>query len=180
LFFEANTYDFIFSVDTVWPGSKEIGCPAENPLNILKGFHRMLKKSGRLFLIYWSGQKLLPGYPILENRLNAPVSTSQPFRADMSPELHIMNAKKWLKKAGFNKLRSITYLDNINGPFNEQLKKTLIILYKMLWGHLENELTESDWHFFERLIDPNDPIFILDNPDFHGYFTYTLFEGVKT
>lgn len=176
---EQEKYDFIFSADTIWPGSSEIGCPSEDPANILKALHKILKPGGRLMLVYWTTQKFLPGYPILENRLNAAISTNLPFRPDTPPGLHVMNAKNWLKHAGFKDIKATTYLDNINAPLDDIQRDALVILFKMLWGHLENELLPSDWQFYKRLINPADKLFILDNPDYYGFYTYTLFEGTK-
>ena len=63
--FDENSFDWLWSVDTVWPGPKELGCPAENPLPIIKEFNRVIKQGGSVFILFWSSQKLLPCYPLL-------------------------------------------------------------------------------------------------------------------
>lgn len=41
-----NTYDWIWSMDTVWAGPEKFGCPAEEPDNILNQLYQILKPGG--------------------------------------------------------------------------------------------------------------------------------------
>lgn len=77
--FDDNSFDWVWSADTVWPGSKELGCPSEDPLKIIKKYYRVIKPGGSVFILFWSSQKLLAGYPILEARLNTTSSATAPF-----------------------------------------------------------------------------------------------------
>ena len=47
--FKDNSFDWIWSMDTIWAGLKEFGCPAEKPDLILNKLYQLLKPGGRVF-----------------------------------------------------------------------------------------------------------------------------------
>ena len=49
----------------------------------------------------------------------------------------------------------------------------------MFWGESKSEITESDWKDFKRLYDPDSDDYILNNQHYYGFYTYTLFKGIK-
>ena len=176
--FDENTFDWIWSIDTVWPGPKEMECPAENPSGILAEYSRVLKPGGRLYLLYWTSQKLLPGYPLLEARLNATSIANAPFTNNTPPSNHVMNAKDWLVKAGFKSVSAKTFVGDISAPLTENDKKALKILTNMLWGRAEKELTGNDWEKMNDLCFPISGDSLFDLSSFYGFYTYSLFKGI--
>ena len=38
-------------MDTVWPGPREFGCPAEDPFSIMEEFYRVIKPGGFVYLL---------------------------------------------------------------------------------------------------------------------------------
>ncbi|MBU2649554.1 MAG: methyltransferase domain-containing protein [Bacteroidetes bacterium] len=177
--FDDGVFDWVWSVDTVWPGPKEMGCPAENPSGIIHEYHRVLKPGGKIFILYWTSQKLLPGYPILEARLNTTSSATAPFAEHLAPENHVMNARKWLQDAGFKDTCSRTFLHDINAPLSENDRESLFILFDMLWSSAEKELDIKDYQKYKSLCDPLSPDNVLNNTEYSGFYTYTMFKGLN-
>jgi demethylmenaquinone methyltransferase/2-methoxy-6-polyprenyl-1,4-benzoquinol methylase len=177
--YEDNFFDWIWSADTVWPGPKDLGCPNEDPIPIIKDFYRILKPGGKLFLLFWSSQKFLPGYPLLEARLNTTSSAIAPFVNGMNPKYHILNAKYWLEKSGFKDVTAKTFLEDVNMPLDENTRKSLNIFFQMLWNQSKNELLENEWKEFKRLCNPNSNEHIFNNQHYYGFYSYTLFQGIK-
>ena len=179
LYFEDNIFDWIWSADTVWPGPEELGCPAEDPNKIIKEFYRTLKPGGMLIILFWSSQKFLPGYPLLEARLNTTSGATAPFVNGMNPINHIMNAKHWLEKAGFKNISAKTFLADINAPLDENTRNVLNIFFQMFWGQSEGQVSKEDWNEFKRICNPNSNDYVLNNPHYYGFYTYTVFKGIK-
>ncbi|MBL7136565.1 MAG: class I SAM-dependent methyltransferase [Candidatus Marinimicrobia bacterium] len=177
--FDDNSFDWLWSVDTIWPGPKELGCPAENPLPIIKEFNRVIKPGGSVFILFWSSQKLLPGYPLLEARLNTTSSATAPFINGMEPKNHILNGRYWLEKVNFKDIIVKTYLGDIIAPLSKNDRHALNILFEMFWGESQSEVSKGDWKDFKRLCDPNSDDYILNNQHYYGFYTYTLFKGTK-
>ena len=177
--FDDNSFDWVWSIDTIWPGPKELGCPSEDPLKIIKEFHRVIKPGGSVFILFWSSQKLLAGYPILEARLNTTSSATAPYNKGMKPVNHIMNGRYWLQKAVFNDISAKTYLGDIIAPLSGNDRNALTILFQMFWGESESEVTENDLNDFKRLYDPGSDDYILNKQHYYGFYTYTLFRGKK-
>ena len=72
--FDNDTFDWVWSMDTMWPGPKEMGCPSEDPFLMVKELARVVNPGGIVAMLFWSSQRLLPGSPRFEARLN---TTSQ-------------------------------------------------------------------------------------------------------
>jgi demethylmenaquinone methyltransferase/2-methoxy-6-polyprenyl-1,4-benzoquinol methylase len=45
----------------------------------------------------------------------------------------------------------------------------------MRWPEVGSELSEEDRQEYERLCQPESPDFVLNFPDYYGFFVYTLF-----
>jgi ubiquinone/menaquinone biosynthesis C-methylase UbiE len=69
-----------------------VGNLKTNPVLLLKEIARTVKPGGMTYILNWSSQMLLPGYPVLEARLNATSSGIISFEPKMKPELHKMCA----------------------------------------------------------------------------------------
>jgi len=168
--FEDNTFDWAWSVDCV-------GYAPGNALPALKELNRVLKPGGKLAILYWSSQQLLPGYPQLEAHLNATSPGIAPFKTGMSPVSHPFRLLSPLYNAGFADLNVHTFAGTVHGPLSEQLRNGLVALLQMRWQNSEKELSSQDQKLFQKLYDPNSPDFILNIPDYYAFFTYSLFSG---
>ncbi len=174
-----NTYDWIWIMDTLWVGPEEFGCPAKEPDKILNKLYQMLKPGGKIYLLYWTAQRLLPGYPLLEASLNASASSNAPYIETMKPYTHIMNGKKWLRNAKFSEIQINTFVGDIVGPLNENDRRALSILFQMLWKNSQKEVSKKDKQIFAEICVSDSNKFILNDPDYYGFYTYTLFQGKK-
>jgi demethylmenaquinone methyltransferase/2-methoxy-6-polyprenyl-1,4-benzoquinol methylase len=47
----------------------------------------------------------------------------------------------------------------------------------MLWGTRQPEVSESDWRDYQRLCRPESPDFVLNQPGYYAFFTYTVFRA---
>lgn len=176
--FAPHSFDWIWSMDTIWAGPAESGCPAEKPDEILDQCYRILKPGGEIYMSFWTAQKILSGYPLLEARLNASAAANAPYMENMDPYTHILNGKKWLEHAKFN-VRVKTFAGDIVSPLSENDKQALAALFQMFWGHSKEEVAGKDWEQFEKLCLPDSDYFVLNVPGYTGFYTYTLFKGKK-
>jgi ubiquinone/menaquinone biosynthesis C-methylase UbiE len=177
--FERNSFDWIWSMDTVWAGPKEFGCPAESPDGILSQYFRDLKHGGEVYLLFWTSQKFLPGYPLLESKLNAAIPANAPYVKEMDPYSHNINAKEWLRKAGFSQVSAQTFIGDINAPLNDNDVESLVLFFDMLWSNAKEDLSIEEQETYKSITEPESKNFILNKPDYYGFYTYTLFKGKK-
>jgi ubiquinone/menaquinone biosynthesis C-methylase UbiE len=168
--FEDHTFDWVWSADCV-------GYPAGELKPVLTEILRVVKPGGSVAILAWSAQQVLPGYPLLEARLNATCSSYMPYLKEMSPEHHFMNALHWFKEAGLRDVQAQTFVSNVQAPFREGERTALASLLTMLWGQQQPEVSSEDWVEFQRLCTPESKDFILGNPDYYAFFTYTMFRG---
>lgn len=167
--FDDDTFEWVWSADCV-------GYPAEEQaLPLLKELARVVKPGGTVAILAWSSQQLLPGYPLLEARLNATSAGIAPFIHGEQPERHFLRKLGWLRQAGLVDARARTFVGDVQAPFNDEIREALLALFQMRWGDAESEVTQGDWAEFQRLCQPESPDFILDRPDYYAFFTYTLF-----
>jgi hypothetical protein len=130
-------------------------------------------------LAFWSSQRLLPGSPLLEARLNASTSANAPYLNDMNPRNHILYGKRWLSNANFNNVVAKSFIGDIEAPLSENDKKALTTFFQMFWGNSEKEVSIADWEKFNAICSPNSNEFILNSSDYYGFYTYSLFQGQK-
>lgn len=168
--FEENLFDWVFSMDLV-------GYLKTDPVLLLKELARTVKPGGLVYVLNWSSQMLLPGYPVLEARLNATSFGIAPFDAKMKPELHSMCALEWFKQADLSETRVQTFISDITPPLSQEIRKALADLFEMRWGEDNHELVEEDQLEYQRLCRADSPDFILNIPGYYGFFTYSLFSG---
>jgi len=114
---------------------------------------------------------------MLEARLNATRAANYPYTDRTAPELHILRALGWLRRAGLEELGGHTSVADIHAPLDDVARKALIGSFQMLWGRAEAEVTPEDWAAFQRLCRPRSPDFILDLSDYYAFITYPLFYG---
>ena len=178
--FDDGTFDWVWSVDTVWPGPKEMGCPAEEPLPLVSELARVVKPGGIVAIAFWSSQKLLPGYPLLEARLNVTSPANAPFTKGMRPEVHCLRALGWLRDARLQEPTARTFVADVHAPLSDDIRSALAATFQMLWEAAQSEVAPEDWAEFQRLCQPTSPDFILSLPDYYAFLTYSLFYGRVT
>jgi demethylmenaquinone methyltransferase/2-methoxy-6-polyprenyl-1,4-benzoquinol methylase len=149
----------------------------DRPLELLDVFRRILKPGGLLLIVIWSGQQLLPGYPRLEAILNATSPGMAPFKEGDPPNRHFLRLAGWMAKAGFLDATAQPFTGGICAPFDESLRSALLALIRMRWLESEEELSEPNRRLYGRITDPASPDFILDQPEYYGFYTYTLFRA---
>lgn len=168
--FKENSFDWAWSADC-------IGYPAGELAPLLAELVRVVKPGGRILLLGWSSQQLLPGYPVLEARLNAACSAYAPFLKETHPEQNFLRAARWLQEAGLEEVKARTFVGDVQAPLSSGERSALISLFEMLWEQPSPECLPEDWQQFRRLCDPGSEDNILDAPGYYAFFTYSLFVG---
>ena len=169
--FDDDTFDWVWSVDCV--GYHRSG----EPLELVKELARVVKPGGSIAILFWSSQQLLPGYPLLEARLNATSPGIAPFSKGKSPELHFLRALGWFHETGLKEPGAQTFVGDVHAPLSDGIRSALISLFQMRWGEPQSELLQDDWEEYRRLCQPESPDFILNLPDYYAFFTYSMFRG---
>jgi SAM-dependent methyltransferase len=175
--FDDGEFDWVWSCDTIWPGPKAMGCPTEEPLPVIQELARVVRPGGTLAILFWTSQKLLPGHPLLEARFNTTSVPNYPFSPGMAPRLHVLRALGWLRAAGLENLSAHTFLAQVHAPLDDELREALVMTMDMFWGQVEPEVTPEDWATYQRLCQPGSPDALVDDPDYYGFLTYTMFRG---
>lgn len=168
--FDDNTFDWAWSVDCV-------GYAPGNTVSSLKELSRVVRPSGDVFIIFWSSQQLLPGYPVLEAKLNSTSSGISPFVKGMSPDSHSMRALRLFREIGLKNPTASTFAGSAYAPLTDEMRSALLALIEMRWQDVKSELLSEEWENFRRLCQPESPDFVLDDPNYYGFFTYSMFRG---
>ena len=168
--FDDDTFDWAWSVDCV-------GYEAIEPLPVVKELARVVKPGGNVAILGWSYEKLLPGYPLLEARLNATSAGIAPFVKGKKPESHFLRALGWFRDAGLEERTAQSFAGDAHAPLTDDLRSALTALFQMRWPGVESELRLEDWTEYQHLCLPESPDFILDHPDYYAFFTYSMFHG---
>ncbi len=171
--FDDDSFDWVWSADCV-------GYPVGDLLPLLLELKRVVKPGGTVAILAWSSQCLLPGYPLLEARLNATCSGLAPCVRGKQPESHFMRALGWFGEAGLVEAEARTFVGDVQVPLSDGIRIALISLFQMLWGEPQPEVSQEDWAEVQRLCQPESPDFILDLPDYVAFYTYSLFRGTVT
>ena len=169
--FDDDSFDWAWSVDCV--GHPTIG----EPLTTLRELVRVVRPGGQVATLGYSSQMLLPGYPLLEARLNATASAMTLLAKGKKPEAHFLRALGWFREAGFAEPTARTVVGTIHAPLDDGIRRALISLFGMLWGEMQSKMAQADREEYLRLADPESSDFILDSPDYYAFFTYSMFEG---
>ena len=168
--FPDATFDWVWSADCV-------GYPLGELAPVLAELMRVVRPGGSVVILAWSSQQLLPGYPLLEARLNATCSAYLPYFKGQSSELHFLRAPRWFQEAGLAQIEARTLVGDARAPLGGGERAALASLLEMLWGTPQPEVSPEDWSEYQRLCRPESPDFILDTPGYYAFFTYTMFRG---
>ncbi len=172
--FMDGVFDWVWCADTLWAGTTE-----EGPATVVAEFARVTRPGGKIALLYWSSQTLLPGYPALEARLNEAFVRTTPYLGGIAPESHYLRAATWLRQAGLKRSRARTFPAEVKTPVGPAMRETLAVCFDMFWGDLAGQVTAADWEVYRRLCEPDSPDFIADDFDYYAFVTYTMFWGTK-
>jgi demethylmenaquinone methyltransferase/2-methoxy-6-polyprenyl-1,4-benzoquinol methylase len=168
--FAHNSFDWVWSADC-------IGYPLAELTPLLEELIRVIKPGGRIMLLGWTSQQVLPGYPFLEARLNGTCSGYLPHLKGKNPEHNFLRASHWMQAAGQEEVQALTFVGEVLAPLGEGVRAAITALFGMLWGNRTEEVSEEDWREYQRLCHPDSPDFILNLPGYYAFFTYTLFQG---
>lgn len=169
--FSSGEFDCAVSVDCV-------GYPYSlGPVTLLRELGRTVKPGGTLAILGWSDQQLLPGHPALEARLNTVSSLVKHPHAATGPGEHFMRAPGWFREAGFIEVSGKSYVGDILAPLSDGEKEAVAAFFEMLWEGARPALSEDEWRLFQALSDPGSDEYILDRPDYYGFFVYVRFSG---
>ena len=168
--FADDSFDWAWSADC-------IGYMPVEPLPLVTELARVVRPGGRVVILAWSSEKLLPGHPRLEARLSATSSGIAPFSVGMRPETHFLRGLGWFHDAGMEDPTARTFAGDAHAPLTAELRNALVALFQMRWPGVESELTRGDWAEYRRLCLPESPDCILDHPDYYAFFTYSMFHG---
>ena len=168
--FADGSFDWVWSADCV-------GYPVGDLPHVLKELMRVTRPGGCIAILAWSSQQLLPGYLMLEARLNATCSAYAPILTGVSPQAHFMRALAGFRQAGLERVTAQTFVGEVQAPLSSGVRQALLSFFQMLWGQRQPEVSEDDWAEYQRLCRPESEGFILNLPDYYAFFTYTMFRG---
>jgi ubiquinone/menaquinone biosynthesis C-methylase UbiE len=168
--FDDDIFDWVWSSDCV-------GYPTGELLPGLKELARVVKPGGSVAILAWSSQQMLPGYPLLEARLNATCSALIPCVKGKRPESNFLRSLGWFRQAGFEESTGQTFAGSVYAPLSGDIRTALIAFFNMLWGEPQPGVSDEDWAEYKRLCQPESPDFILNLPDYYAFFTYSMFWG---
>ncbi len=168
--FEDDAFDWAWSADCV-------GYYREAPFPALRELARVVKPRGTVALLAWSSEQLLPGYPELEARLKATAAGLAPFARGMPPSRHFSRALEWFGELGLEEAGASTFAGDAHAPLTDEFREALTALLEMRWPGAEEELTAEERAEFKRLAYAASPDFVLNDPAYYAFFTYSMFWG---
>ncbi len=168
--FGDGAFDWAWSADCV-------GYPTGDPASVLDELVRVVRPGGTIVLLGWSSQQVLPGHPVLEARLNATASAYLPYLAGKDADQHYLRAGRWFKDAGLEETCALTFVGDVRAPLSPGERVATAALFEMLWVEPGPGSPRDDWDERSRICLPGSPDFILDEPGYYAFFTYTAFRG---
>jgi len=167
--FDDASFDWVWSLDCVG----YVGDLAQ----VLHELMRVVRPGGRIIILTWTGQQLLPGYTQLETRLNATCSSYIPVLESLPPEAHFLRAPHIFQQVGLQGVRVQTFMGEMQAPLTEGERRALLSLFCMLWPEPQPATAPEDWQTYLHMTTPGSPAFILDLPVYYAFFTHTAVMG---
>jgi ubiquinone/menaquinone biosynthesis C-methylase UbiE len=167
--FPDNAFDWVWSADCV-------GYPSGDLPAALKEIVRAVRAGGRVAILAWTSQQLLPGHPLLEAHLNANYSAYAPLLRGQDPASHFIRALRSFSEVGLIDAKAQTFIGEVQAPLSTGQRIALTSLFEMLWT-ISPEAAETDRAEYQRLCQADSPDFILNLPGYYAFFTYTVFSG---
>lgn len=168
--FDDNAFDWAWSSDGA-------AYAPTDPVTALKEMARAVKPGGSVIVLFWSSEQLLPGYPLLEAKLKATSPAILPFTNGNKPETHHLRTLAKMETVGLKDLQVATFVETVQGPLSSEMRTAMTDILEMRWPGVEPELSSDDLKLFQKLTDPDSPDFILNLPDYYGFYTYSVFIG---
>ena len=169
--FEDNSFDWAWSMDCV-------GYLPQDQVPMLHELARVVRPNGRAAILAWSSEQLLPGHPTLGGAVEGDDHGVGPFEAGMKPALHFLRALGWFRTVGFAEPTSRTFAGNAHAPLSDELRDGVEAILQMRWPGVEPELAPQDWAEYQSLSQPESASYILNQPDYYAFFTYSMFSGL--
>lgn len=161
-------------VDWLWSNDC-LGYPAGDLAGALRTLRPQLNPGGRVLLLGWTAQSLLPGWEPLEARLNAARSHPLSWLTHAPVHRHFLRAPEAMRAAGFVDVQARTFARTLLGPLDDRERSALLDLFAMLWGDPAGAASDDDGREYTRRCDGRSPDCVLDLPGYCGFFTCTAF-----
>jgi ubiquinone/menaquinone biosynthesis C-methylase UbiE len=165
--FSNNTFDWVWCADVLWTGDQKL----------LQELVRVTKPGGKIALVFWSNQSLLCGYPELESRLNLAFTKNTFYLTNSQPKSHFMKALGWLQEQGCKETQAASFNSYASNPMDKTIQEALINCFSMFWDSLKDHVSKIDYDSYQQLCNPNSKKFILNEFDYFGFQTYSVFLG---
>jgi demethylmenaquinone methyltransferase/2-methoxy-6-polyprenyl-1,4-benzoquinol methylase len=128
-------------------------------------------------ILGWTSQRILPGYSLLEDRLNADCSRAAPYYRGQEPRNHFMRSIQGFCDVGLKDPNARSFLGEVRGPLDDETRRALISLMDMLWQDPPVGLSREEMAQYRRIRRADSEDFILGCPEYYAFFTYTMFHG---
>jgi SAM-dependent methyltransferase len=166
--FRSGTFDWAWSADCV-------GYPAGDLEPALREMARTTRPGGRVVVLGWVAQRVLPGHPLLEARLNGACSAYGPHLAGVPAGQHFERALGAFHAVGLVEATAHTVAHGVTAPLAPPVRRALVGLLDMLWTAPAGEEGADAWAELQRLRTPGSAGDILDVPGYHAWFAHTVF-----
>ncbi|HEY6075167.1 MAG TPA: class I SAM-dependent methyltransferase, partial [Anaerolineales bacterium] len=101
--FPDESFDWVWSADCA-------GYPTGDLVPLLKEMMRVVRQGGGVTILGWTSQQVLPGYPLLEARLNAAYSSYLPYLTGKDPRQHFLRTLDAFLDAGLEDVGAQTFV----------------------------------------------------------------------